>query len=35
MSDPDPRALGQWLADRLVELLGTDEYHALCEELGL
>ena len=29
----------QWLADRLVELLGTpgssDEYNALCEELGL
>ena len=25
----------QWLADRLVELLGTDEYHAICDELGL
>lgn len=25
----------QWFADRLVELLGTDAYHALCEELGL
>ena len=25
----------QWLADRLVELLGTDEYIRTCEELGL
>ncbi|HEX7010764.1 MAG TPA: hypothetical protein VF184_12345 [Phycisphaeraceae bacterium] len=25
----------QWLADRLIELLGTDEYHAICDELGL
>ena len=25
----------QWLADRLVELVGESEYTALCEELGL
>ena len=25
----------QWLADRLVELLGRNEYDGLCEELGL
>ena len=25
----------QWLADRLVEMLGRDEYEALCQELDL
>jgi len=25
----------QWLADRLIELVGTDAYNAMCEELGL
>ncbi len=24
-----------WFRDRLVEMLGTDRYNALCDELGL
>ena len=31
----EAEAQAQWLADRLVELLGQAEYDALCEELGL
>ena len=25
----------RWFADRLVSLVGTDQYNALCEEVGL
>ncbi|MBI1373719.1 MAG: hypothetical protein GC159_13415 [Phycisphaera sp.] len=25
----------QWFIEQLIEMLGTDQYNALCEELGL
>lgn len=25
----------QWLIDKIIEMLGADQYNALCEDLGL
>ncbi|QNN21813.1 hypothetical protein HED60_05840 [Planctomycetales bacterium ZRK34] len=34
-NNPEVDRQVQWFIDRLVEMLGTDQYNALCEELGL
>jgi hypothetical protein len=31
----DAERASAWFADRIIEMLGSDQYNALCEELGL
>lgn len=34
-NNPEVDRQMQWLIDKLIEMLGADQYNALCEDLGL
>ena len=34
-NNPDVDRQIQWLIDQLIEMLGADQYNALCDDLGL
>ena len=34
-NNPEVDRQMQWLIDKLIEMLGTEQYNALCDDLGL
>lgn len=34
-NNPEVNRQIQWLIDKIIEMLGTEQYNALCDDLGL